>query len=157
MNASEIISKLGLTKHPEGGYYKETYRCKEELPTDRGKRNVSTAIYFLLEGKDISKFHRIQSDECWFFHIGKALEIYILSDDGLKTIVLGNDISKGELPQAVIPARSWFGSKVKDEMGFAFVSCTVAPGFDFMDFEMADRRILLQEFPGQQEIITNFT
>jgi predicted cupin superfamily sugar epimerase len=157
MNSNEIISTLKLSKHPEGGYYKETYRSNEEMETDRGKRNVSTAIYFLLEENDRSKFHRIKSDECWFFHQGNAVEIFILSDEVLKTVVLGNMILKNEIPQTIIPANSWFAAKVRDEKGFALVSCTVAPGFDFRDFEMAERKQLLKEFPDQPEIIHAFT
>ena len=157
MTSEKIISALNLLKHPEGGYYKETYRSSEVLETDHGKRNVSTAIYFLLEGRDKSKFHRIQSDELWFFHQGSAVEIFILNAGGLETIALGNDLGKNELPQAIVKAKSWFAAKVKDENGYALVSCTVAPGFDFKDFELAERQKLLQEFPNQGELITNFT
>jgi len=157
MNPKEIISKLELLPHPEGGYYREMYRSDETIDTPQGKRNVCTAIYYLLENKDKSNFHRIKSDECWFFHQGNALEIFVLDNATLKTITLGNDIMNGELPQAIIPANCWFASKVKNESGFALVSCTVAPGFDFRDFEMADRQKLLQEFPKQRELITIFT
>jgi predicted cupin superfamily sugar epimerase len=157
MTATDIITKLHLSKHPEGGYYKETYRSTDELETSIGKRNVSTAIYFLLEGNDKSKFHRIKSDECWFFHQGNAVEIFILSDEGLKTILLGNEIFSNEIPQAVVPANSWFAARVKNESGFALVSCTVAPGFDFRDFELAEPQMLMKKFPDQSDLVFKFT
>jgi predicted cupin superfamily sugar epimerase len=157
MNLQEIISTFALQPHPEGGYYKETYRCKDEIETERGKRNISTAIYFLLEGNNRSNFHRIKSDELWFFHHGNAIEIFILTEHGLKAIALGNDLSQNESPQAVIPANCWFASHVKSETGFALVSCTVAPGFDFRDFELADRQLLTKEFPDHRKLIEIFT
>jgi len=157
MSASSIIKRFQLLPHPEGGYFKETYRCKADLVTDHGPRNISTAIYFLLEEKNKSNFHRIKSDELWFFHQGNAVEIYILSENGLQTVVLGNDITNNEVPQATIPANTWFAAKVKDEKGYTFVSCTVAPGFDFRDFEMAEREILVQKYPSHQALIHSFT
>jgi len=157
MTASKIISALKLERHPEGGYYKETYRSSKMIDTDRGKRNVSTEIYFLLEGNDKSKFHRIKSDECWFYHQGNALEIFVLLPEGLKIITLGNNIFNSEVPQAIIPANSWFASKVKSETGFALVSCTVSPGFDFKDFEIAERKKLQKEFPEHEILIEELT
>ena len=120
-------------------------------------RNVSTAIYFLLEEKNRSAFHRIKSDELWFFHQGQPLEIYSIENGQLNSIVLGNDVLNGELPQAVIPANTWFAAKVKDSKGYALVSCTVAPGFDFEDFELAKREELIQQFPHLKEVIEEFT
>lgn len=153
------IDKLGLISHPEGGYYKETYRAEMEISCHgfEGKRNVSTAIYFLLENENKSHFHKIKSDELWFHHDGNALEIYVLQENGLQTIVLGKDISNGEVLQAVIPANLWFASKVKNDFGFALVSCTVSPGFDFYDFVMASKSDLLEKFPNFEEIIELMT
>ncbi len=158
MTGNEIIEKLKLEAHPEGGYYKETYRSELLIKNDQQKtRNVSTAIYFLLKDDEKSLFHRIQSDELWFFHQGEALEIVFIENNELKTIILGNDITNGEVPQAKIPAHVWFGSRIKNASGYALVSCTVAPGFDFLDFELANRETLTLEFPHLKESIETFT
>lgn len=158
MNGKEIVQKLGLLEHPEGGFYKETYRSSCTIKTDKNTiRNISTAIYFLLENDNISLFHRIQSDELWFFHQGEPLEIVFIQDGVLNTIILGNSIENGEVPQATIPAHTWFASSVKHLKGFSLVSCTVAPGFDFADFELANREDLISEFPNLKETIKKFT
>ena len=158
MNAEDIINKLEMLPHPEGGYYKETYRSEEQTINKEGnKRNTSTAIYFLLENNNISRFHRIKSDELWFFHQGNAIEIVSIKNNKLVSITLGNDIDKGEVPQAVIPANVWFASSVKDGSGFGLVSCTVAPGFDFADFEIAKQDELLQEYPMLESVIKKYT
>ena len=155
MNAKEWIEKLHLLPHPEGGYYKETYRSKEDaLFADfDGKRNLSTAIYFLLEGKDKSHFHRIQSDELWFFHEGSALEIFILRENKIEITTLGKNSHLTEELQAIIPAGVWFGARVKDQQGYALVSCTVAPGFDFRDFELGKKKELMELFPQHALIV----
>jgi predicted cupin superfamily sugar epimerase len=153
MNAKHWIEKLDLLPHPEGGHYKETYRCADTITTPSGQRNISTAIYFLLEEKQKSHFHRIQSDELWFFHSGEALEILVLDETGLHAILLGNNPDKGEALQAVIPAGKWFGSRVKNQTGYALVSCTVAPGFDFNDFELAKANELSRNFPEHEIVI----
>ena len=157
MSVKNLIDKLQLQPHPEGGYYKETYRCDQRIGTEAGERNVSTAIYYLLENDDKSHFHRIRSDELWFFHLGEPLEIVFIREGVLESVILGNDLGKGQLPQAIIPANSWFASHIKNEKGFTLVSCTVAPGFDFKDFEMAKRETLIQEYPQLKEVIENFT
>lgn len=158
MNAINLIHKLQLLPHPEGGYYKETYRCKQSMLNEEGvSRNISTAIYFLLENEDKSHFHRIKSDELWFFHQGQPLEIVSVQEGQLVTLILGNNFENGEVPQAIIPANTWFASHVKNESGFALVSCTVAPGFDFLDFEMANRETLIQQFSHLKGVIEKFT
>ena len=158
MNAKDIISKLELQPHPEGGFYKETYRSGQSITVDNGKiRNVSTAIFYLLENKDKSNFHRIESDELWFFHSGEPLEIVYILNDQQFTIVLGNNIDMGEVLQAMIPANTWFGSKIKTGIGYSLVSCTVAPGFDFADFEIADRATLITLYPHLNNIINEYT
>lgn len=158
MDVKELIQKLQLKAHPEGGFYSETYRSTESIVTDSGKvRNTSTAIYYLLENEDKSHFHRIQSDELWFFHQGQPLEINVIIGTQFKIILLGNDIEKGEVPQAIIPANSWFASSIKNASGFSLVSCTVAPGFDFEDFELASRENLIQEYPHLKTIIEKYT
>jgi predicted cupin superfamily sugar epimerase len=158
MNGKEIVQKLGLLAHPEGGFYKETYRSSCAMETAQNSiRNVCTAIYFLLENDNISLFHRIQSDELWFFHQGEPLEIVFIKEGVLNTIILGNSFENGEVPQATIPANTWFASSVKQRKGYSLVSCTVAPGFDFADFELASRENLLQEFPHLKEVIHKLT
>lgn len=148
MISEQIIKSLKLLPHPEGGYYKEMYRAEQKINLDDGKsRNVSTAIYYLLENEDKSRFHRIASDELWFFHQGNPLEILSIQNGQLIKTVLGNNFENGEVPQTVIPAHTWFASRVKNSKGYALVSCTVAPGFDFADFELADRDELINEFP----------
>ena len=157
-DANYFVEKIGMLPHPEGGFYKETYRSKETLVNDDGEnRNVSTSIYYLLENEDKSHFHRIKSDELWYFHSGQALEIVSIQNHQIVSIILGNDIENGEVPQAMIPANTWFASHVKDEKGFTLVSCSVAPGFDFADFEMAERENLVAEFPGLSGVIEKFT
>jgi predicted cupin superfamily sugar epimerase len=158
MDAGNLIQKLQLQPHPEGGFYQETYRSEAIMTTTEGSvRNVSTAIYFLLENDEKSHFHRIKSDEAWFFHQGESIEIVILDDGKLQTIVLGNNLEKGEVPQAIVPANVWFASRIKHGIGYALVSCTVAPGFDFADFELARRNDLITEFPEYKSVIEEFT
>jgi predicted cupin superfamily sugar epimerase len=157
------IDQLKLLAHPEGGFYKETYRSKEIIPQtglpDRftASRNCSTAIYFLLRSQDRSMFHRIKSDEIWHFHYGSALRIYVIIDGLLTVLTLGPDLEKGESLQAVIPANCWFGAKLIVPHSYTLSTCTVAPGFDFNDFELADRKRLTTEFPQFASIIADLT
>ena len=158
MTAKDLIRELDLQPHPEGGYYKETYRSEKTLCLEQKKvRNISTAIFYLLENQDYSSFHRIQSDELWFFHQGEPLEIASIQNGELVSIVLGNAVEKGEFPQAVVPANAWFGARIKSGSGFSLVSCTVSPGFDFADFDLADRKELIRQFPNLKEVIESFT
>ena len=158
MSAQHIIDKLKLIRHPEGGFYKETYRSHHIIVNDKKQnRNVSTAIYYLLENEDRSLFHRIQSDELWFFHLGEPLEIVSIEREQLTTTTLGNDFEQDEFPQMRIPANTWFGARVKNAKGFSLVSCVVSPGFDFADFELAKREDLIGEFPHLKDAIEKFT
>ena len=152
------IEKLDLLKHPEGGWYKETYRSKDIIDKEAlpeifsGNRNISTAIYYLLEKGDYSAFHRIKSDEIWHFHDGGPLEIIELNPDGkLITHCLGLNPDIGCIPQVIIPANSWFAARPLST--FAFVGCTVSPGFDFEDFEMGEKQLLTKLFPDYGNII----
>lgn len=147
-----------MIPHPEGGYYKETYRSPDTLQNQNGEtRNIGTAIYYLLENEDKSHFHRLGSDELWFFHMGSPVEIFCIEDQKFVIKLLSNDISNGAKPQWLIPAHTWFAAKVQNSSGFALVSCTVSPGFDFKDFEMAQRNGLLNHFPGLRKEIEFFT
>lgn len=152
--AQELIEKFDLKSHPEGGFYSETYRSSESIP---GKeRNLLTSIYFLITGNSVSRFHRIQSDECWYFHEGSPLLIHSISPEGAYTVTeLG--LQENEVPFHVVPARHIFGSHLKSEEGYAFVSCAVAPGFDFRDFELFSSETLLREYPDYQTIIRKLT
>ena len=158
MNSQKLVDILKLEPHPEGGYYKETYRCEETVTLENGDvRNISTAIYYLLENENKSSFHRIKSDELWFFHQGEPLEIVFIKDGKLHIIILGNSLENGEVPQVRIEANVWFGAKISGGKGHSLVSCTVAPGFDFLDFELAEKEVLLQEYPDLKEVIEEFT
>ncbi|ASW75451.1 hypothetical protein IQ37_02700 [Chryseobacterium piperi] len=158
MTPEKLVDILKLEPHPEGGYYKETYRSEQVLTLEGGNsRNVSTAIYYLLENENKSSFHRIKSDELWFFHQGEPLEIVFIKDGKLHTIILGNSLENGEVPQAIIEANVWFAAKISEGKGYSLVSCTVAPGFDFLDFELAERNTLLQQYPDLNNVIKEFT
>jgi predicted cupin superfamily sugar epimerase len=163
--AAYWINRLQLNKHPEGGWFRETYRSgfsfpKEQLPDSfHGDRNFSTAIYFLLERDGFSAFHRIASDELWHFYSGDALIIYELETDGsVKEHYLGNDAEKGEVFQAVVKAGNWFASRLREQATeYALAGCTVAPGFDFADFEMAERSELIKQYPQHAGLISSLT
>lgn len=151
---SQLIANYRMQPHPEGGHYVSTYRSAELLAPSAlpvrfsGPRCVSSAIYFLLEGTSFSAFHRIKSDELWHFYAGDGLLIYVIAPNGEGSVLrLGSDIENGFQFQHCVPAGSWFASQPANQNGFAFVGCTVAPGFDFEDFEMAQQSELLQLYP----------
>lgn len=159
-SAQYWVDKLGLIPHPEGGYYKETYRSDVEIEViqDINKRNISTGIYYLLDQNDYSSFHRIKSDEMWHFYAGDGLDIPVIHPNGvLETLRLGLDLDKGQLPQQVVPAGSWFAAENSNKSSFSLVGCTVAPGFDFNDFEMADPDSLLADYPQHNEFINRLS
>ena len=163
-SAQYWIKQLGLSPHPEGGHYRQTYKSDLILPKASlpqvfaGDRSASTAIYFLLEGAEFSAFHRIASDELWHFYAGSGLVVYVIDTDGnLTELLLGGSPEAGGVFQAVVPAGCWFASRVKDEAGFALVGCTVAPGFDFADFTMAERANLTQTYPQHASLISELT
>jgi uncharacterized protein len=160
---SESIKQLNLIKHPEGGYYRETYRSpltvgKNSLPdVFSGARSICTAIFFLLPSNERSLFHRIKSDELWHFHSGCSLSIYIIHDNQFLVQKLGPNHNDGESFQLIIPAMSWFGALCNEEDSHTLSTCTVSPGFDFADFELAERSHLLAIFPEYREIIVRLT
>jgi uncharacterized protein len=149
--ALELIEKLELLPHPEGGFYKETYRSPHEI--DGTERQLMTSIYFLLTGNNCSRFHRITSDEAWYFHEGNTLLVHTLDDNGHCVTHLGLDIEAGDQPFYLVKGGTIFGSSVLNNEGYALVSCAVAPGFDFNDFELFDREYLLESFPNHKEIV----
>ncbi|WP_276483186.1 cupin domain-containing protein [Paraflavitalea pollutisoli] len=163
-NAEYWIKKLQLTEHVEGGAFREVYRSAWQvvpaaLPhTFPAPRNISTSIYFLLKQDQFSAFHRIKSDECWHFYYGDPLVVYEIEADGsLTEHLLGNDPDQGQHFQCVVKAGSWFASRVKAGGDYSLVGCTVAPGFDFADFELADRRALSLQYPAQAALIAALT
>jgi predicted cupin superfamily sugar epimerase len=158
------IEKLELKPHPEGGHFRQTYRAdltidQDALPPEfKGPRAVSTAIYFLLDGENFSAFHRIRSDELWHFYAGTPFAIHVIDRDGAYSrILLGSNPGAGGVFQAVVKAGCWFASSLEDLQSFALAGCTVAPGFDFEDFELAERSKLSQAFPQHQKLIEQFT
>jgi len=162
--ANYWIEKLELIKHPEGGYFREVYRSDEIIQKTTlpkrydGDRNFSTSIYFLLKGDEFSSFHKIKSDETWHFYVGSTLELYVLNDNAhLTRHLLGLDFDNGEQLQVTISRNRLFGARVTDKNSFALLGCTVAPGFHFNDFELAERSTLLEQFPEHREIIKALT
>jgi uncharacterized protein len=163
ISAKSLIRKFDLKKHPEGGYFAESYRSSEiisrqALPSRyKGDRSFSTAIYFLLPTGAVSRLHRIASDEIWHFYLGGPLELLQISPDGkLGKLILGPDVAEGQKIQHAVPAGFWFGARPAEGSPYSFVGCTVAPGFDFTDFELADAEVLLRTFPALREEILPF-
>ena len=164
--AKRWIARLNLAPHPEGGWYRQTYRSSLLLPRTAllgydGDRVAATTIYFLLSGDEFSALHRLRSDEVWHFYAGSPLVVHVLDpQDGYRQILLGSEPDAGQAFQAVVSGGCWFGSSLLrpgDPGTFALVGCTVAPGFEFADFEMAKRRELLSLYPEHGDIITRLT
>jgi hypothetical protein len=161
--AQHWIDRLNLEPHPEGGYFHETYRAaltlpRSAIPGHGGDRAASTAIYFLLAGDQFSAFHRIRSDELWHFYAGSGLIVHVIEPGGsYQQLLLGSSADQGEQFQAVVPAGCWFGSSLRQPETYALVGCTVAPGFDFADFEMARREELAAQFPQHRTIVERLT
>lgn len=150
-----LVEKLNLQAHPEGGFYSETYRSHEQIP---GKdRQLMTSIYFLLTSDNVSRFHRIKSDEIWFFHAGSPLIVHTLDENGHTENKVGLNFNNGEQPQFLVKRDTIFGSSVMLENSYSLVSCVVAPGFDFEDFELFTTEELLPLFPEHESIISRLT
>jgi predicted cupin superfamily sugar epimerase len=164
MDAETIIRQLGLRPHPEGGFYRETYRSGEAiaaaaLPARYGKdRDLSTAIYYLLTPDSFSSLHRLQSDELFQFLLGDAVTMLQLHDDDRgETITLGQDILAGQQLQVVVARGIWQGMLLNDGGRFALLSTTVSPGFDFADFEVGTRAALTRQYPSSAAMIERLT
>ncbi|WP_298758348.1 cupin domain-containing protein [uncultured Psychroserpens sp.] len=160
----QIIKQLELQPHPEGGYFKETYRSSGEIKNDslgdnyNGQRNYSTCIYFLLTSDNFSALHRIKQDEIWHFYDGSPIRLHVISESGIHTEhLIGNDLNKGEVPQYIVPSGCWFAAEVIDKNAYSLVGCTVSPGFSFEDFELKSRTELIALFPDKETIITRLT
>jgi predicted cupin superfamily sugar epimerase len=156
------IRTLNLTKHPEGGYFQESYRCPEKIYLQSGsssiERNSASSIYFLLPGNEVSCFHRLRYDEIWYYHTGSPLTISMIDESGrLSERKLGLDTAMGESPQVVVPRGYIFGAKVCRADSYTLIGCVVAPGFDYQDFELLSRKTLLEQYPQYREIIIQLT
>ncbi|EDT85486.1 cupin domain-containing protein [Clostridium botulinum] len=161
-DANYFIEKLDMIAHPEGGYYKESFISAENITdsdstTFEDKRILWTSIYFLLRNGEVFNFHRLKSDEMWYYHSGSPLTIYMITPKGeLITEQLGLDIEKGEKPQVLVPKNYIFGSAMNNK-GYALVGCMVSPGFEFRDFELFERDTLLNLYPKYKETIEKLT
>ncbi len=154
-----LIKALGLTPHPEGGFYAETYRAGDTigasaLPDRYGTdRSASTAIYFLITADSFSAMHRIDSDEIFHFYAGDPVTMLQLDEGGGREITIGNDVLAGLSPQVVVPHGTWQGLRLAEGGRYALLGCTVAPGFDFAGFEMGDGEQLIGEYPEWRDAI----
>ncbi len=162
-NAAYWIEKLNLQAHPEGGYFSENYRSIESIEAEglpdryRSSRQMGTSIYFLLTPESVSNFHRLKSDEIWHYHQGGSAIIHMIDSDGkLVSKRIGCDLDSDDSLQVLIPHGTWFAAEVLTE-DFILVGCTVSPGFEFEDFELADQQALSSAYPQHQTLIERFT
>ena len=151
--AADLVAKLGLKEHPEGGFFREIFRSPLRVCADGRERSAVTCIYYLLPRGSFSAFHRLRSDELWHFLAGSPLRIHCLRA-GREPWTL--ELGPGRELQAVVPAGTWFAAEAA-EGEFALLGCTVAPGFEFADFELADRARLAAAFPGHESLIRRLT
>lgn len=159
MNNKEFwIEKLELIPHPEGGYFKQVAQSLNTLTTkDNRERQQYTSIYFLLDAKNPSRFHRLKDDELWFFHGGTSLQVHEITSSGeYKLHKLGFNFKKGERLQVLIPGGSIFASSVESKNVYGLVSCVVVPGFDFQDFELFTQDELISQYPKHKEVIKKY-
>lgn len=154
-----LINKFNLKPHPEGGHYSQIFQSSDEIRSlnhvryNGESRKAVTSIYYLLNGYDFSAWHKLASDEIWHFYKGSPIKIYVIDKNGcLITHRLGEDIF-----QIAIPAGSWFAAEVSEKNSYGFIGCTVSPGFEFKDFQLADREILSMQFPAHRNVIHQFT
>jgi uncharacterized protein len=158
--ADELVKALHLRPlDAEGGYYAETFRSSFKIQSESGvERPASTAIYYLLTDSTYSRLHRLRSDEVWHFYAGDPVEMVQLAEGGNgQIIVLGSDLLHGEKCQVIVPAGVWQGARLRAGGRWALMGCTVAPGFEFADFELADRQRLRNQYPTFGEWIDALT
>ncbi len=163
MNALEIVAHFDMAPHPEGGFYKELYRSAGVIPNSAlpqgyaGDRCFSTAILFLLRRGEYSRLHRIRQDETWHFYLGGGLRLVSISPQGeSREVLLGQELLQGQQVQYTVPGGCWFGATPAPGTDYTLVGCTVAPGFEFADFELGERAGLEQAFPAVRELIREF-
>jgi uncharacterized protein len=162
--AAYWIDKLAMTEHPEGGYFAPAYRSREQIRREclperfPGDRSVVSSIYYLLRIDEFSALHRLKAVEIWNFYAGSPLILHILDEHGnLLKSKLGKNIGEGELPQAVVEPGCWFGAIVEGPEEFSLIGCTVVPGFEYEDFEIASRKTLVECYPQHRAIIERLT
>jgi predicted cupin superfamily sugar epimerase len=148
LHARDWIERLGLMPHPEGGWYAESWRASELVATPRGQRPAGTAIYFLLGQGERSHLHRLAADEIWHFYAGGPLSLHLLQGEADLSLPLGP-----EALQQRVPAGTWFGAEPDPGSAYSLVGCTMAPGFDFADFELGSKARLLAQYPQQSTLI----
>lgn len=160
----KIIEILGLSPHPEGGYFKEIYKSDTSIPLSAlpkkysGGRVFYTSIYYLLGSGEFSSFHRLKSDEIWHYYDGSAMLIHNISENGEYSIIkLGRNLQNNEVPQYLLKSGCIFAAEVIDKDSFTLIGCTVSPGFDYDDFELLERSSLISLFPQHREIIIKLT
>lgn len=155
MNSAEYyINNLNMEPHIEGGYFKESFLSKDEVSKDK---KLWSSIYFLLRTGEVSNFHRLKSDELWYYHDGEALTIYMITPEGeLITKKLGKNIENGETPQVLVEKGCIFGSAMNND-GYALVGCMVSPAFHYDEFELFEREYLLDLYPKYEDIINKLT
>ncbi len=158
-SAEEIIAALKLEPHPiEGGYFRETYRCAESMLRPEGTRTLGTAIYYLLAPTTVSAMHRLPGDEIFHFYLGNPVRMLQLTPHGAsQTVTLGNNVLAGQQPQIVVPGKTWQGSCLLEGGQFALLGATMAPGFDYADYEVGHRELLIAQFPDSAELIRRLT
>lgn len=155
MDVARLVKKLGLEKHPEGGYFKQTYSSGAVVNVEGydGPRNIATAIYYLLSGNEFSAFHRIKSDEIWHHYAGGPITFYTISHNRkLSKIKVGKDV-----PQAIIRAGTWFAATLNGKRSYCLLGCTMSPGFDYRDWELGKRDDLIMMYPRHKKIIERYT
>ena len=156
--AERWVRELALSRHPEGGWFRETYRSGECIPAAAlparfgGERTLATAILYLLGAGECSRFHRLLADETWWHHAGGAMIVHMLAAGAARRVVVGP-----ESPQALVPHGTWFAAEPAPGAAFSLVGCGTSPGFEYADFELGDRAALLAGFPGERELVTRFT
>lgn len=156
-----FIERLNLLPHPEGGYYRRNWQSEIEAEARdaSGKaihplRSIGSSILYLLPSQEVSAWHRVSCDEMWHHYSGSSLRIYLLDHNkGLTEFALGKNFDQNEMPQIIIPRSTWFCAETKDDDTYAFCGCTLWPSFSYADFDLADRALLLQEFPRYHELI----
>jgi uncharacterized protein len=163
-NAKKIIESLNLNAHPEGGFFREIYRSDETLSNKTlpvrytSQRTFSTSIYYMLVENQISHFHCLKSDETWHYYTGSQVIIHCLEPDGTyNQIKIGCQFENSIFPQFTIKKGTWFAAEIEDKNSYSLIGCTVAPGFEYDDFELGNRNSLFEQFPNHKELITRFT
>ena len=162
-DANYWIKTLDLKPHPEGGYYKETYRSNikvgaRELPVGYdAERRLVTSIYYLLKAGQVSRFHRLKSDEIWYFHLGATVKIVMIDPDGHKhTQYIGKNLDKADKLQCLIPANHLFAAELIGKEEFGLFGCVVSPGFEFTDYEQFESDDLMQIYPKHSDLIKKY-